>query len=190
MLLPVLAAGIALLGGGASKRPRGAAPAHTVAAVAPPRHARRPARSAAPAQAPAVAAGSLPQTHAFPSATSAPFMARMAALWAGVVSGASAPALPAFFPRQAYVQLKAIPSAGSDWSGQLVAEYALDIAAAHALLGAAAAGAQLVAVNVPTSYAHWVEPGVCYNGIGYWEVPNARVVYRQGGACARSASPR
>ena len=63
-----------------------------------------------------------------------------------------------------------------------MAEYALDIAAAHALLGAAAASAQLVAVNVPTSYGHWVEPGVCYNGIGYWEVPNARVVYRQGGA--------
>ena len=114
MLLPVLAAGIALLGGGASKRPRGAAPAHTVAAVAPPRHARRPARSAAPALAGAVAAGSLPQTHAFPSATGAPFRARMAALWAGVASGSSTPALPAFFPRQAYVQLKAIPSAGSD----------------------------------------------------------------------------
>ena len=39
----------------------------------------------------------------------------------------------------------------------------------------------LIAVHVPTSYAHWVEPGACYNSIGYYEVPNARVVYRAGG---------
>jgi hypothetical protein len=34
---------------------------------------------------------------------------------------------------------------------------------------------------VPESYAHWVSPGACYNRVGYWEVPNARVVYRLGG---------
>jgi hypothetical protein len=28
---------------------------------------------------------------------------------------------------------------------------------------------------------HWVEPGVCYNAIGYYEVPNARVVYSENG---------
>jgi hypothetical protein len=55
-----------------------------------------------------------------------------------------------------------------------VAGYRLDIAAAHALV---AGGERLLAVNVPTSYAHWVPPGVCYNRIGYYEVPNARVVY-------------
>ena len=31
---------------------------------------------------------------------------------------------------------------------------------------------------MPQEYAHWVSPGACYNRIGYYEVPNARVVYR------------
>jgi hypothetical protein len=105
----------------------------------------------------------------------------MGSLWSGIVSGRLAPALPAFFPRGAYVQLKAIASAGSDWSNRLVHDYGLDIAAAHALLGRGAAAARLLAVDVPSGYGHWVPPGVCYNDIGYYEVPNSRVVYREQG---------
>jgi len=105
----------------------------------------------------------------------------MASLWAGVVHDSLAPALVAFFPKDAYVRLKAIASAGSDWTDRLVHDYGLDIAAAHALLGAGAAHARLIAVNVPSSYGHWIEPGVCYNSIGYYEMPNARVVYREDG---------
>ena len=48
------------------------------------------------------------------------------------------PAMPAFFPEAAYVRLKAIGDPGADWTARLVGDYALDIAAAHALLGAAA----------------------------------------------------
>ena len=105
----------------------------------------------------------------------------MASLWAGIAHSSANVALPAFFPKQAYVQLKAIASAESDWSGRLVHDYALDIAAAHALLGANASSAQFVAVNVQSSYGHWVPPGVCANGIGYYEMPGARLVYRQRG---------
>ncbi len=123
----------------------------------------------------------LPQTRAFPSATSAPFEARMAALWNAIVTGSAERALEAFFPEQAYVRLKAIPSAGADWRERLVHELRLDIAAAHALLGAGSAGAQVLSVRVPSEYGHWVQPGVCFNGIGYYEVPNARLVYREDG---------
>jgi hypothetical protein len=105
----------------------------------------------------------------------------MASLWSGVRTDSPGAALAAFFPRNAYVRLKTIPVAGSDWSGRLVHGYALDIAAAHRLLGAGAARARLLAVDVPSSYGHWVPPGVCYNGVGYYEVPNARVVYLEGG---------
>ncbi len=125
--------------------------------------------------------GSLPQTHAYPSGRTAQFKSLMASLWAGVVHDSLARALPAFFPKDAYVRLKAIASAGSDWTDRLLQDYGLDIAAAHALLGAGAAQARLIAVNVPSSYGHWIEPGVCYNSIGYYEMPNARVVYREGG---------
>ena len=141
-------------------------------------NALRPATHVQPG---APSPGSLPQTHAYPSGRSAQFKSLMASLWAGVVHDSLAMALPAFFPKDAYVRLKAIASAGSDWTDRLVHDYGLDIAAAHTLLGAGAAQARLIAVNVPSSYGHWIEPGVCDNSIGYYEMPNARVVYREDG---------
>jgi hypothetical protein len=95
----------------------------------------------------------------------------MAALWSGIVHDSPALAAVAFFPRDAYVQLKAIGAARADWENRLFHEYALDIAAAHALLGPGANGARLERVSVPSAYGHWVEPGACYNSIGYYEVP-------------------
>ncbi len=126
--------------------------------------------------------GTLPQTSTLPSATSPQFHAEMADLWQAVVTGNANAGVPAFFPVGAYVQLKSIPNPQTDWRQRLFGVFALDVGAAHTLLGPAAATAQLVSVSVPTQYAHWVTPGVCYNSIGYYEVPNARVVYREGGA--------
>ena len=77
------------------------------------------------------------------------------------------------------VQLKAEAAPGSDWRYRLLHRYALDLTAAHELLGTGAASAELLGVNVPAGRAHWVAPGACYNAVGYYEVPNARVVYRQ-----------
>ena len=125
--------------------------------------------------------GTLPQTSTLPSGTTPQFHAEMADLWQAVVTGDASQALPAFFPLGAYRQLKSIANPQQDWQDRLVGELSLDVAAAHALLGAGASGAQLVAVDVPTQYAHWVTPGVCTNSIGYYEVPNARVVYQEGG---------
>lgn len=125
--------------------------------------------------------GTLPQTTTLPSPTTAQFHAEAADLWKGVVTGDVRTAMPAFFPLGAYLQLKSIPDPAQDWNARLVGDFGLDIAAAHALLGSGASSAQLVGVDVPTQYAHWVTPGVCYNSVGYYEVPNARVVYRIGG---------
>jgi hypothetical protein len=126
--------------------------------------------------------GSLPQTNAFPSSETSRFRSRMAAFWSGVVAGSVTKALPAFFPERAYAQLKAIGAPESDWKYRLVHDYALDVGAAHRLLGADPGGAQLLGVRVTNSYGHWVPPGACYNSVGYFEQPNARVVYRDGGA--------
>ncbi len=125
--------------------------------------------------------GSLPQTGRLPSAETAAFHSEMAALWRGVARDSVAAALPAFFPEAAYTQLKQIGDASGDYTDRLLVDYRIDLAAAHSLLGADPGGARLVEVDVPASYAHWVSPGVCYNGVGYYEVPNARVVYRQSG---------
>ena len=116
-----------------------------------------------------------------PSAHTAVFHREMRELWKGVVLNAPAAARPAFFPVLAYVQIKAIADPRGDWTLRLYDSYKLDLAAAHALLGRGAKGARLVGVQVPAAFAHWVPPGACYNTAGYWEVPNARVVYREGG---------
>lgn len=127
------------------------------------------------------APGTLPQTAVQPSATTVAFRAEMTGLWSAVQRGLLAPAMPAFFPEAAYVQLKAIGDASGDWKGRLVGDYLLDIEAAHALLGKDAASAQLLGVHAIAGYGHWIPPGVCYNSVGYWEMPNARVVYRENG---------
>ncbi|MFI4984664.1 MAG: hypothetical protein ACHQAV_01590 [Solirubrobacterales bacterium] len=181
-LLVALAVAIASISAGSSGTGRGS-PLGRALPHTPP-VATRAAVPRAPARARLAAVpepGSLPQTHAYPPAAGARFKMLMASLWSGISEDSTAPAAAAFFPKDAYVQLKAIPSASSDWVGRLMHDYSLDIHAAHALLGAGAAGAQLIAVEVPSGYGHWVSPGDCYNGIGYYEVPNARVVYREDG---------
>lgn len=102
----------------------------------------------------------------------------MRSLWRGISSGSVAAAMPAFFPEPAYARLKAIGDPRGDWTARLVGEYRLDLESAHALVGG---GARLVGVEVPAAYAHWVPPGVCSNSIGYYEVPNSRLVYSRGG---------
>ncbi len=125
--------------------------------------------------------GSLPQTDVLPPINSPPFQSDMAALWEGVVSGSPTIAAPAFFPEQAYDQLKTITDSQGDYESRLVHDYSLDITAAHDLLGPDPSSAVLVAVDVPESNRHWVPPGVCDNQIGYFEVANSRVVYQQHG---------
>jgi hypothetical protein len=126
--------------------------------------------------------GTLPQTTQFPAADTAQFEAEMQALWQGVVSGSVEPALPSFFPRSAYVQLKTgLANPSADWQNRLVADFGLDIEAAHALLDPDTTTATFEGVSVPEQYGHWIPPGVCANGIGYYEVANARLVYSLGG---------
>jgi hypothetical protein len=105
----------------------------------------------------------------------------MAALWQGVVSGSPAVARAAFFPESAYLQLKTIAGPESDYSNRLLADFAADLDAAHALLGQDAGTASFVSVNVPEQYGHWVPPRVCDNSVGYYEVANSRVVYQVDG---------
>ncbi len=163
---------------GGSTRGRTSSAPNAARAVAPRAQAAPPIihvhRSAPPP-------GSLPQTNAYPSGRSPQFTAQMALLWAGIVRGSVGPALGAFFPKGAYLQLKAIAAAGSDWTNRLVRDYSLDIAAAHGLLGRGAPGARLLGVQVQSSYGHWIAPGVCENSIGYYEMPDARVLYDEGG---------
>jgi len=188
-------AGLALLVAGC-----GPAATHPAAAVTPPHASARsapPSTAARPAASPTMARtrpsggptvlpaplppGSLPQTRALPSAGARVFHAEMTDLWAAVVTGQARLAAQAFFPLGAYTQVKAIADPAADWHSRLFGDFRLDVAAAHHYLGHGAAHARLLRVIVPSAEAAWINPGVCYNSVGYWHVGGARLVYREHG---------
>src|SRR5215472_2032903 len=123
--------------------------AGTPAATSPPAQTSAPASSPSPwplvVVVPAAIAGQH-QTSARPSAHDPQFQAEMTDLWAGIVSGRPALAIPAFFPVVAYQQVKAIADPAADWQNRLVAEYDADVIAAHHLIGDRARQAVLVQV--------------------------------------------
>jgi len=121
--------------------------------------------------------GLLPQTHAFPSASDPVFQSHVRALWTAILADNPALAMPSFFPRSAYLKVKAVVNPGADYQDRLVALFELDIRAAHALLGAQADDATFEGVDVPASAGVWVLPGVEYNRIGYYRVYGSRLMY-------------
>jgi hypothetical protein len=121
--------------------------------------------------------GTLPQTRGEPVADGVQFNSGVNDLWSAIVTDDPYVAMPFFFPRSAYLQVKAISNPGGDWQNRLVAAYARDIHSLHLNLGTNAAQAQLAGIDVPQSQAEWITPGVEYNKIGYWRVYGTRVRY-------------
>jgi hypothetical protein len=128
--------------------------------------------SALPVAPPSTA--SLPQTSTLPRTDDQAFGNAVHDIWLAVTTGDADDALPAFFPEKAYEQVKAIGDPDADWQGRLWYDFTLDLAAAHKLVPPKAT---LVKVVVPAQYARWIGIGACYNKVGYWNVPGARVVY-------------
>jgi len=131
--------------------------------------------SGAPDAAP-VDPGTLPQTRDRPRSGD-PFQARARLLWDGIVKDDADVALPFFFPVSAYKQVKAIPSPEVDWKRRLVAAFRRDIHKLHEKLGAHAADAKLVELEVATERGHWIDPGEESNKIGYWRVFGSKLRY-------------
>jgi hypothetical protein len=127
--------------------------------------------------------GLLPQTDQEPS-TGAALQAQLQVLWAAIVANSATGALPVFFPRTAYLQMKAgvLGDPDADYTDRLLAFYDLDVAAYHQQLGPGVAGATLVSVGVDPAAAAWIGPGQCENTIGYWHLPGVRLVYQEGTA--------
>jgi hypothetical protein len=117
-----------------------------------------------------------------PRASGPAWRALVTDLWLAVRTGQAALARPAFFPLPAYEQVKAIVDPAADWRSRLWGDFVLDVRAAHALLGRPPPSARLVAVELaPAADDTWIDPGACYNRVGYWHIAGARVVYRQHG---------
>jgi hypothetical protein len=160
--------------------PTAGTPTAGTPAASTPAAATSPAAPAKPSALPVSSPGAarLPQTSTEPSTDDAAFSRAVHDIWLAVSTGNAGYALPAFFPEQAYQQVKAIADPSGDWHGRLWLDFTLDLAAAHKLVEP---GATLAKVVVPAQYAQWIPPGACYNSMGYWHLPGARVVYREGG---------
>lgn len=158
-------------------------------AVAPLGSTAPPSAAAAPdggrTEASAVDAGpdpsTLPQTNDKPKASGPAFDARVAALFAAIVSDNPDDAMPSFFPVHAYEQVKAITNPAGDWRRRLVAAFARDIHKLHAKLGAEPEKATFVRIEVPEDRARWVEPNEEGNKLGYYRVYGTRILYEVDG---------
>lgn len=141
--------------------------------------------SDAAAPAPGASAGAIDvngeQTRDKPSASTPAFEARARLLWEAIVSNKPEIARPAFFPLPAYEKVKAVGNPAGDWRIRLVAAYERDIRDLHVALGARAARAKLVKLEVPDERAKWVEPGEEYNKIGYYRVFGSKLKYEVDG---------
>jgi hypothetical protein len=179
----VLVAGVAAVLGWHVLATNGRPPVQSAAASHSERHVR-PATTTSTTLPPTTTTtdpGLLPQTTAFPSDQTSQFENEMSDLFQAVVTDSVATAQPAFFPESAYLQLKTIYNAKSDYENRLEGDFNLDIGAAHALLGNDATTAKLVQATAPSGFGHWIPPGVCDNSVGYYELPNARLVYEEDG---------
>ena len=123
----------------------------------------------------------LPQTNERPKATGAAFDARVAKLFAAIVSDTPEDAMPFFFPVHAYEQVKAIGNPAGDWRRRLVGAYERDIHKLHAKLGADPSRATFSRIEVPEDRARWVEPGEESNKLGYYRVYGTRIWYEVDG---------
>lgn len=163
----------------AAARPAGRAPAE-VSSPAPPIPAA-PSGTPAPAVTlpiPADANPALPQTAVLPSVTTPLFHQEMQQVFAALTSDDPALAAPVFFPLAAYRQIKTLADPAADYRNRLQPHFALDVAAAHQIVGP---GATLLSVQVALPEVRWIPPGGCYNQVGYWHLPGTRLVYRAGG---------
>jgi hypothetical protein len=125
--------------------------------------------------------GALPQTDERPTASGATFTAGVDGLWEAIRQDKPELALPFFFPKRAYLQVKAISDPSGDYQNRLIANYEDDIHMLHAQLGANAANAQYVGISVPDDQAVFVQPGEESNKGTYWRVYGTTMQYQVDG---------
>ena len=127
--------------------------------------------------------GLLAPTAAEPSVTTGA-AATLRPVWRAIVHNDPTAAEAAFFPRSAYLRMKAgeIRDPSSDYAGRLLGTFDQDIGAYATELGGDRSGATLVAITANPADAAWIAPGTCKNTIGYWHLPGPRIVYRVDGS--------
>jgi hypothetical protein len=189
VLLVAALIGLALVSGGAAttttaiaagdRSLASAAATTTSAGPSPTTTAATPAST--PTTTAAVDPGALPQTDERPVATGPTFDAGVEGLWQAIQQDRPELAAPFFFPKSAYLQVKAISDPATDYQQRLIANYEQDIHALHSQLGSDAAGAQYAGIDVPDAQAVLVQPGEESNQLSYWRVYGTTLRYTENG---------
>jgi hypothetical protein len=125
--------------------------------------------------------GALLQTDDKPVASGATFDTGVQGLWQAVQQDRPALGMPFFFPKAAYLQVKAIADPATDYEQRLIANYEQDIHTLHAQLGADAASVQFAGIDVPDAQAVLVQPGEESNKLSYWRVYGTTLRYTEDG---------
>lgn len=128
----------------------------------------------------------LPQTNERPSIRSSSFNHRIELLWQAIVKNDPELAIPAFFPLEAYQQVKAIAHPQLDWQQRLIAAYRRDIRNYHRRLGASPEAAQFLRIDVPEGQAQWMLPGREGNKVGYFRVLRSTIHFRRADGLERA----
>ncbi|HEX9506308.1 MAG TPA: hypothetical protein VGA62_09920 [Acidimicrobiia bacterium] len=155
-------------------------PPSATAATSPPVSSTLETTTSAPVTTPDP--GGLPQTEDKPAANGTTFTTRVQGLWNAIIHDNPTLAMPFFFPKRAYLQVKAIADPELDYESRLIAHYEDDIHALHGQIGGDAAQAQLDGIDVPGSDAVWVQPGEESNKLSYWRVYGSVLRYTVNGA--------
>ena len=125
--------------------------------------------------------GALPQTDEKPTASGATFTAGVNGLWEAIRQDKPDLGLPFFFPKSAYLQVKAISDPASDYQKRLIANFEEDVHSLHAQLGTDAVDAKFVGITVPDDQAVLVQPGEESNKLSYWRVYGTTLQYEVDG---------
>ncbi|MDX2051655.1 MAG: hypothetical protein SFV15_04630 [Polyangiaceae bacterium] len=132
------------------------------------------AANADPAGAPTLDPGTLPQTDEKPQVNTEHFRKLSQALFDAIQNDDAELALPYFFPKTAYAQVKAIKNPGQDWERRLVAAFRRDIHGYHSVLGP---GARFVGLRVSGANTRFMKRGAEGNRLGYFRTTRASLTY-------------
>ncbi len=120
----------------------------------------------------------LPQTNDKPQLNSEHFKKLGPALFAAIVNDNPDPALPYFFPKAAYAQVKAIKDPAVDWERRLVAAFRRDIHEYHRGLKSGS-GPSFLSLEISQPNTRWMKRGEEGNRIGYFRTVRASLRYQE-----------
>jgi len=98
-------------------------------------------------------------------------------LWRAIVDDRPDLAASFFFPKEAYVHVKAAKNPEGDWRWRLWKNFERDVHALHRTQGQALGRATFKGLHVPAKKPHWAAPGNEYNRLGYWRVYGSHLIY-------------